>query len=701
MYEIFPKSLKEFIEDTSIKLPRFQRKATWDDKKRFELALSIFKNYPLGASILSKENSEGQTTDWLLDGRQRRDTIKAIYENPENLYVWGKKYLSIKSNGTIDGLTNDFWKKVSDFIEEEKKAEPSLVQKESGMKDEEERGDDDVEETSSDQKDKKEIANDQEELVTLLNILQIAFIYKTRFQTGLTSSFEFSDYLAGKAYSTAFCGDDKRTACVKLRKFLQEYKDNCSKANKDYKSLDVFISYLDERYDWINDSAKGKLENKLKGEWSNRQLKIIEAFDRIDFIFMNRRIAIIETRDITSTDSQKIFNLINTGGTQLTASEILSAKPKWNVAVKSPSSKYESAIKKLYDKLALDNGARRVAAVKWDIPAASTYFFDEEDDSGFSLFFKMGEDDVANRITVGFKILSGLLTRGVKKEDIDTLSSKMDWENYEDQLQDIKRFFESFKNNVYLGIIKSWGKCLSDIISDGPTMNYIFLLYRSWQKLGKPTGFATEAKRIYDKNAFIELDHMFYGYINNQWRGSSDSTIQRNIAAFESGNGYDSNGLFAPISADLWKETLDGIFKTNLLNGKPITKGALAPLVYFYNCLKTIKGSGFGQPGEIDHIIPQSAWKASSVLDKDSILNNVFNLAALPKDVNASKNDQLLSAIAGNSSIATAVSNYEEIPLEDFMRFSEIANYEELKAMREKLYYEAFGDRRNKILQNS
>ena len=109
MYEIFPKSLKEFIEDTSIKLPRFQRKATWDEKKRFELALSVFKNYPLGASILSKEMDESKNiTEWLLDGRQRRDSIKMIYENPENLYVWAKKYLPIKNNESIDDLQRKF-----------------------------------------------------------------------------------------------------------------------------------------------------------------------------------------------------------------------------------------------------------------------------------------------------------------------------------------------------------------------------------------------------------------------------------------------------------------------------------------------------------------------------------------------------------------------------------------------------------------
>ena len=112
MYDIFPKSLKEFIEDSTIRLPRFQRKASWDYKKRFELALSIFKNYPLGASILSKEIVDGNLTEWLLDGRQRRDSLKIIYWNPEELYFWAKKYLPIKKNQNIDTISSTFKDKV-------------------------------------------------------------------------------------------------------------------------------------------------------------------------------------------------------------------------------------------------------------------------------------------------------------------------------------------------------------------------------------------------------------------------------------------------------------------------------------------------------------------------------------------------------------------------------------------------------------
>lgn len=48
MYEIRPESIKTFITDRNVKLPRFQRKQTWDDKKNFQLCISLFKEYPIG-----------------------------------------------------------------------------------------------------------------------------------------------------------------------------------------------------------------------------------------------------------------------------------------------------------------------------------------------------------------------------------------------------------------------------------------------------------------------------------------------------------------------------------------------------------------------------------------------------------------------------------------------------------------------------
>lgn len=58
MYEIKPQPIKSYIEDSCIKLPRFQRKKTWSPEKNFLLAVSIFKGYPLGVSILNIEKEK-------------------------------------------------------------------------------------------------------------------------------------------------------------------------------------------------------------------------------------------------------------------------------------------------------------------------------------------------------------------------------------------------------------------------------------------------------------------------------------------------------------------------------------------------------------------------------------------------------------------------------------------------------------------
>ena len=123
--------------------------------------------------------------------------------------------------------------------------------------------------------------------------------------------------------------------------------------------------------------------------------------------------------------------------------------------------------------------------------------------------------------TNGFKILSGLLTKGVKKEEINELYKVINWDDYEEKLNEIKEFFDLFKQNKYLNTIQSWGKSLSDVLSDGPTMNMMFILYRNWLELGKPKGFSSESMKIYNKNIFIILDRSFYEYLSNPFSSVS------------------------------------------------------------------------------------------------------------------------------------------------------------------------------------
>ena len=70
-YAIEPMPLISFLDENKLRLPRFQRKATWDKKQNFELAISVFQDYPVGVVIVNQE----QKISWLLDDRQRRTAL--------------------------------------------------------------------------------------------------------------------------------------------------------------------------------------------------------------------------------------------------------------------------------------------------------------------------------------------------------------------------------------------------------------------------------------------------------------------------------------------------------------------------------------------------------------------------------------------------------------------------------------------------
>ena len=114
MYEIRPESLKTFITANNIKLPRFQRKQTWDAKKNFELCISVFKNYPIGVSILSVDESRNSSVRWLLDGRQRRNALKLMFDDPENVYNWAQKFIKFRNGDQPHELQEKYWDKVND-----------------------------------------------------------------------------------------------------------------------------------------------------------------------------------------------------------------------------------------------------------------------------------------------------------------------------------------------------------------------------------------------------------------------------------------------------------------------------------------------------------------------------------------------------------------------------------------------------------
>ena len=69
-YHINELKVTDFISDTTIKLPRFQRRQAWDDKKDFGLCVSMFKGYPLGVVIYNHTKEGTKDVNYLLDDKR-------------------------------------------------------------------------------------------------------------------------------------------------------------------------------------------------------------------------------------------------------------------------------------------------------------------------------------------------------------------------------------------------------------------------------------------------------------------------------------------------------------------------------------------------------------------------------------------------------------------------------------------------------
>ncbi len=116
-FELRTEPIKQFIEDYSIKLPRFQRKQTWNDEKNFKLCLSIFKDYPLGVVVIKKESGRN-SSKYLLDGRQRRNAL-IRFADPEEVYEWAQSFIKFKSNDSVQEISDKFWAAIDEYLGEE------------------------------------------------------------------------------------------------------------------------------------------------------------------------------------------------------------------------------------------------------------------------------------------------------------------------------------------------------------------------------------------------------------------------------------------------------------------------------------------------------------------------------------------------------------------------------------------------------
>lgn len=141
--------------------------------------------------------------------------------------------------------------------------------------------------------------------------------------------------------------------------------------------------------------------------------------EKIDELLSNSRIGIIEVKDLSPADSQKVFNIINTEGEKLTAVEVLSAKPNWNKKIDNPSYESKQVVKQLYERMGIN---KIDDVVRWDLPATlirrlhKNIIISKFENLSKSNNKKTEKKQFENEITSGFKILAGIYQNGVKKK---------------------------------------------------------------------------------------------------------------------------------------------------------------------------------------------------------------------------------------------------------------------------------------------
>lgn len=694
-YKISSKSLYSFINEGIYKLPRFQRKDTWKDDQYFELCLSVFQDYPIGSVIV---NNDGRSL-WLLDGRQRRTCIKTLFENPFKFYEWAKKACSIKQNDSKDIVYDKYYDRVEEFLGRDLEEDADSAD-----------GVDSFDKNNSPNDDIFKEDNEKRSTGDGAGIrsksLDILYQYILLTHNKLIKAFDFKVFFSEKAMLKAYYSRDDNNELVidpaRLSRFIREV-NNDPKRMLILSSRNEFQKYLENSYDFISDQ-KGKdyskhLARHLDKFWDSVIQPSFFVYSDMDTVLTNAEVGFIELNNAQIVDAQNVFSKVNSGGTQLNAAELLSAKPYWN-QLALPDIEQRKKIDCLYSKLKTDDMSEDVRQYcRWDVVATLLPTIDTK-----KLFFKSQNDDpscsVVNvtEIAMGFKLLSSCFAvpKGMSKLCLDSLEgkdSKLEWKDHlHEYIEQMKKMIDVIRDKTNLTVLPDWGCSIYDMLGAAPTMELIAGAWIYWSEKGVNkksfnsadfTKFLTGFRNHFDR---VILDKVLGAY-----KGSGDSKMAFNLKEIASRT--------RPLTDDenqKWRSMIEEVL-TGMLNGKPFKHDAMKPLLFYEKVIHSSQGLD-GTTFDIDHIYPQFMFDAGiSGLDPLD-QNSIVNLALLPNSVNKQKLNKPLNHSNFDSNMRNSISKFEGIDANDFDKFSKTENFEELKRIRGDFFLKTFGEDRENYL---
>ena len=673
-YSIVESSVKDFIDNASnIKLPRFQRKQTWKDVDNFKLCISVFKDYPVGVVIVNR-NKEA---DWLLDGRQRRNALKLMRENFVEVYNWAKSFVKFSPNDTEDQVRDKFWKKIDIYLQKEFEKKAKTGDNESGIEIEE-----DIDEEGVDSFDAE---TQYASLMTLLNIVLIVHGKRVKGRTHIEQMFLFDGIVDAEDLNyTVVKNGEYEVDPVKLRrKILDAIDDNAIDEDSFYPKL------LQYRLDKETDANLKKYVH-LHWEYFGRCIDVVKQSEAV---ITRAKIGMIRLQNASVLDAQNIFSLVNDGGTKLTAEELLSARPFWNVKVQNPSGEVKDEVEKLYKTLGID---RPDDVYRWDFGATLLSRIDEKHIIFEELPIEK-ETTLTRRMALGFKLLSAVYLGGITNNDVTALENpkkiKINWDVDIDRLvRDLNAVIKLIEDHDYFRYLSRWNQSVMSLTTNAAAQEFLTILYLRWKDLGKPTKANVGAGVTLCKEAVILFDRLIYEYCTKVWKGSSDSRL--------SGDIKNINDRLQPVKTQEWIDLLEEL-AGGTYKGAEVKVDGVKGLIYHYCVLKKLLPvpKDIDTVFEIDHIVAQNIFANSHAMVNTALKNSIANLSPLPKGKNIAKLDKPLNKIQ-DTWLIEEIRRYTGLLETDIDKYSDITNIEELCKQRMSYYREAFSSIRTSLLAN-
>lgn len=681
-YKITSRTLYSFINEGSYKFPRFQRKDTWKDSQYFELCLSVFQEYPIGSVIVNNDRNVFS----LLDGRQRRTCLKRLFEEPDVVYRWAKTCCGFKANSPESDVRTKFWAKVENYLGRD--LEDLTKNKEDEDNPEEDIIPDDSEPNTD--------ASD----AVISSSLDVLLEYILLIHNKLLKAFDFSKSFTEKSlnYYSKNERNEYYVDSVQLSNYIREFNRNRNLPKNTLTDQLSFSSYLQNRYDFRQDNNKASndLIKHLNSYW-NVIKAAFEVYAKLDAVLGNAEVGFIELNNASITDTQNVFSKINSGGTQLNAAELLSAKPYWNEKAE-PESSMKKVIDLLYQKLKTDiseNGEKRYC--RWDIPATILSVVDPK-----NVFFKSvnNDEEVENvnvtEIAMGFKLVSSCFVGGMTKISLDSLEKGEKALDWSDNLNDFISSFKQMLNAICLytnfNVLPMWGTSIYDILGAGASMELIAVAWNKWEKDISSKSYTSIEFKSFINEFKNHFDRLILEKMSGAYKGSGDSKMANNIL-----RPTERAKQISEEEHDRIKKIIEDACN-GTLNGKAFKHEAMRPILFYEKIILNEQASPTDNEFDIDHIYPQYLFKTSNGLLDAFDENALCNLSLLPSEINKKKINKTLNDSSFDTNTKNKITQYEGIKEDDFDFYSKAVNYHDLADKNTSRLIETFTTKRREYL---